>query len=160
MRDQQELDWVKHDIEELRQKEGVLPQIRADVDNQITHERERLSSCENVIQYNDKVFQAVSSRLEANLSQFRRALGLEFRKNQVNNAIVFVFTSVDIQDPGREFCFTLAVESDQQYRVSECKPLVPELQAHIDELNQSQGEELARFVAKMRRAFLNLSSSL
>ncbi|KAF9426554.1 kinetochore-associated Ndc80 complex subunit spc25 [Podila epigama] len=68
--------------------------------------------------------------------------------------IGFIFTKISEQDWEKEFSLTVDV-SRHDFSVSECSPSLPDLDVHLQFLNDSR--DLFGFLKRVRRAFKEMS---
>ena len=91
-------------------------------------------------------------KLTSELEKWKNILGLEL-VNSSHGGIIFVFTNIDRNDPGKKSSCEVAL-SDRQYKVTQCLPMVPGLENMVELLNKTN--DLSGFVANLRRKFVNV----
>eukprot|EP00536_Pseudo-nitzschia_multiseries_P003346 jgi/Psemu1/301924/fgenesh1_kg.51_\ len=85
-----------------------------------------------------------------------KKMGVDFQRTGKDGELQFKFDHVDVNDPSRPFSFTLFLNDDDYYGVSDCDPKIdPEALANIlAETNASSDRDNMPTLARlMRRAF-------
>ncbi|XP_025096563.1 kinetochore protein Spc25-like [Pomacea canaliculata] len=112
----------------------------------INNEQESLSEQEQVVEKKLKEF-TYGAEL------FRDRLGLTFKKTH-GNRLQVVFTCIDHKDPDSPFYFYVQVE-DGKYIISDCEPLVPDLDSLVEKLNRTNN--LRSFMVAVRKRFKKMT---
>ncbi|KAJ3345940.1 kinetochore-associated Ndc80 complex subunit spc25 [Entophlyctis luteolus] len=63
----------------------------------------------------------------------------------------FVFTNIDKSNYSREFWFVLDVSGEREYKLRECNPATPMVEAALEYLNETR--DFYRFLKEMRQGF-------
>jgi len=112
---------------------------------------EKLRSC-----VSDKEGQVEQERnkLEAELVRWKKALGLELTTSK--SGIVITLTNLVRDDPERAFrCELVLLEG--KFKVERCNPDVEDLDALVDQLNNTNPVDLSGFVVSLRQRFRDLA---
>ena len=112
---------------------------------------EKLRSC-----VSDKEGQVEQERykLEAELVRWKKALGLELTTSK--SGIVFTLTNLVRDDPERAFrCELVLLEG--KFKVERCNPDVEDLDALVDQFNNTNPMDLSGFVVSLRQRFRDLA---
>ncbi|KAJ2910024.1 kinetochore-associated Ndc80 complex subunit spc25 [Coemansia aciculifera] len=89
---------------------------------------------------------------EGELAFFGDRMGLRIVGGGEADRLSFVFTLISLSEPQKPYAVTVDL-SQREYRATSCKPLVGELDDHVEWLNSSR--DFFGFLKRMRHSFVN-----
>ncbi|XP_013421913.1 kinetochore protein Spc25 [Lingula anatina] len=151
----------------MEERIGKMKQLREDIGTVTTETdsllrekelaMEEMKSMQEYIQKQKELITAQEQATHQRLDELQKAsewfkdrLGIQFKKTS-GNRLQMVFTCIDPKDTSRPFFFSVKIEADGTYTVSDCEPEIENLPELVEKLNATNN--FRSFVITMRTLF-------
>mmetsp|Transcript_20439 Transcript_20439/g.39633 ORF Transcript_20439/g.39633 Transcript_20439/m.39633 type:complete len:231 (+) Transcript_20439:22-714(+) len=139
---------VQAENEEQQETLKQLPRELAELDQRHQEAREHVVLAKHKLESSSESREHKQAVLGSGTELYEKYLGITFER-QVKGALLVKMQNIDPSNPKRQFTFTICLEDNEQYSVSDCMPSVDRLPEMVRELNASNS--LTSFVRGVRR---------
>ncbi|CAI9735928.1 Hypothetical predicted protein [Octopus vulgaris] len=147
----------------MQELKAVYREVNSEA-NDLIHKKEQMEKdlmlmMEKIHQEKDLISKqdnSVSKKMkeyEKAKNYFIERLGLHFKKTS-SDRIQMVFKSINHRKPNKLYIFSIKIDENSKYLVTECHPLVPNIEELVQKLNATNN--LSNFILSMRKAFKSL----
>ncbi|XP_007539372.1 kinetochore protein Spc25 [Erinaceus europaeus] len=133
-------------IAEVKEKRQELTSLSAKIQDL----KEEYAKKKEIISTANKANEERLKRLQLSVDLFKDRLGLEIRKIY-GDKLQFIFTNIDPKNPERPFMFSLCLDEEKNYQVSDSAPHLECLADFQEKLRKTKN--FSAFLANVRKAF-------
>ena len=144
----EEIQGVQAENEERQEAVKRLPRELAELDQRLAMEKEHLAMASRKLESTDQTSQHKQEVLGSGTELYEKYLGITFER-QVKGALLLKMANIDPSNPKRQFTFTISLEDNEQYTVTDCVPHFERLPEMVRELNATNS--LTAFVRGVRK---------
>lgn len=148
------VDNIQKQIGKAEEEEKLAASSAQEFAAQEVKTRAKLEKLRSCVSDKEGQVEQERNKLEAELVRWKRALGLELTTSK--SGIVITLTNLVRDDPERPFrCELVLLEGN--FKVERCNPDVGDLDALVDQLNNTNPVDLSGFVVTLRQRFRDLA---
>lgn len=145
-----EIKNLKRKIEEVQSETDKLLLERERLAKVLKESEQDNKRTKESIDSQSTATEEVKKELEKAAGYFSERMGMKINKVS-GERVQIIFTSIDDKDPQQPFCFCVKITKERSYTVTDCEPLVKDLDELSQKLNKTN--DFRSFVITMRRRF-------